>query len=161
MDNLSPKRRSENMRRIRSKNTKPELFIRSVVHKLGYRFRLHRKDLPGSPDLVFPARKKVIFIHGCFWHQHPKHDCLDSKVPKSNTVYWKPKLERNTQRDAECQLELTKLGWQPMTIWECELKRTDALEKKIIKFLDYDYPDSLDSAQQHQITYDPKAQSLR
>src|SRR5687768_16524426 len=98
MDKLSQAERSENMRRIRSRNMKPELIVRSVAHRLGYRFRLHRKDLPGKPDLVFVSRRKVIFVHGCFWHQHA--GCIDSRLPKTNAAYWHPKLMRNVERDA-------------------------------------------------------------
>jgi DNA mismatch endonuclease (patch repair protein) len=96
MDILTPERRSSNMRAIRSKDMQPELMVRRLVHKLGYRFRLHRKDLPGKPDLVFASRRKVIFVHGCFWHSH---DCKAAHIPKSNAEYWEPKLERNRVRD--------------------------------------------------------------
>lgn len=96
--------RSENMRRIRSKDTAPEMAVRSLAHRLGYRYRLHRKDIPGKPDLVFPGRRKVIFIHGCFWHQHP--GCREGRPPKSNTAYWLPKLERNMERDKDALARL-------------------------------------------------------
>ena len=99
MDKLTPKRRSENMRRI--KDMKPELIVRRLVHGLGFRYRLHRKDLPGKPDLVFGPRKKVIFVHGCFWHGHEREGCLDARRPKSNTQYWNTKLTRNKERGAE------------------------------------------------------------
>lgn len=124
--------RSANMRAIRSKDMQPELKVRSIVHRLGYRFRLHRKDLPGKPDLVFPSRRKVIFIHGCFWHSH---GCRVSHVPKSNTSYWGPKLERNTFRDHRNVEALTAAGWNSLVIWECETKNEGGLRKRVVKFL--------------------------
>ncbi len=117
------------MRQIRSKDTKPELAVRRLVHRLGYRFRLHRRDLPGSPDLVFPGRRKVIFVHGCFWHQHPNPGCRDARAPRSNGDYWKPKLARTAVRDAEAEQELRTLGWDVLTIWECELNRDDLSDR--------------------------------
>jgi len=124
--------RSENMRRIRSKDTNPELIIRRLVFKMGYRYRLHGKNLPGKPDLVFARRKKVIFIHGCFWHQHK--NCIDSHIPKTNRDYWKPKLERNRMRDAENQSRLKKIGWSFLIIWECQIKNSLGLSRKIKRF---------------------------
>ncbi|MTH95658.1 very short patch repair endonuclease [Roseibium sp. RKSG952] len=134
-DKLSPERRSRNMAAIRSKNMKPEMIVRKLVHSIGFRYRLHRKDLPGKPDLVFGPRKKVIFVHGCFWHQHPDPNCKDSRLPKSRLDYWVPKLERNQRRDAQVQEELQGLGWTCLTIWECETKQIEALKKKVLKFL--------------------------
>jgi DNA mismatch endonuclease, patch repair protein len=125
--------RSENMRRIRSKDMRPELAVRSLVHRLGYRFRLHRKDLPGKPDLVFPSRKKVIFVHGCFWHSH--EGCKVAHLPKSNTGYWGPKLERNRARDAKHLETLTASGWKALIIWECEVIVPESLTKKVKRFL--------------------------
>src|ERR1700683_4117479 len=110
--------RSANMRAIRSTGMKPELAVRSLVHKLGYRFRLHRKDLPGKPDLVFPSRHKVIFVPGCFLHSH--HGCRSAHVPKSNLDYWFPKLQRNQARDATNLEALCADGWKSLVIWECE-----------------------------------------
>lgn len=104
MDKLSAERRSANMRQIRSHNTAPELLLRRMLHRAGYRFRLHRKDLPGKPDLVFPRRRKVIFVHGCFWHQHP--GCREGKIPQSRREYWEPKLARNRHRDEAAQTSL-------------------------------------------------------
>jgi DNA mismatch endonuclease, patch repair protein len=118
-DTVSAARRSENMRRIRSKSTAPEVFIRSLVHRLGFRFRLHRKDLPGKPDLVFPGRRKIIFVHGCFWHLHGG-SCKVARIPRSNAEYWIPKLRRNKERDAEHVRLLKEMGWTPLVIWECE-----------------------------------------
>ncbi|WP_084199490.1 very short patch repair endonuclease [Noviherbaspirillum autotrophicum] len=132
VDKISSERRSENMRSIRSSNTKPELIVRRLVHSYGYRFRLHRKDLPGKPDLVFPSRKAVIFVHGCFWHMH---GCPSVRVPKSNIDYWKPKLERNQERDLQSRSSLERLGWKVLTVWECEVKDLNALERKLKNFL--------------------------
>jgi len=110
----------------------PEMIVRRLVHKLGYRYRLHRKELPGNPDLVFPLRHKIIFVHGCFWHQHIK--CKDGHLPKSNLSYWKPKLKRNTQRDKRTLVELTKMGWDVLVIWECETTNQDSLSIKLKQF---------------------------
>jgi len=120
------------MRRIRSKGMLPELAVRSLVHRMGYRFRLHRKDLPGKPDLVFVSRRKVIFIHGCFWHVH---DCRVAHTPKSNAAYWGPKLERNRVRDASNLKALRAAGWKPLVIWECQMKNGKSLQKRIAVFL--------------------------
>jgi DNA mismatch endonuclease (patch repair protein) len=133
MDKLTAERRSANMRQIRSKNTTPELTLRSLLHRLGYRFRLHRKDLPGKPDVVFPSRQKVIFVHGCFWHQHP--GCREGRVPGSRRDYWEPKLNRNQSRDAASQAALEELGWRFLVVWECELKDTDAALRRVKRFL--------------------------
>ncbi|MCP1335163.1 very short patch repair endonuclease [Futiania mangrovi] len=135
MDKLSPQRRSENMRRIRSKDMKPEMVVRRLVHRLGYRYRLHRKDLPGKPDLVFGPRRAAIFVHGCFWHQHDKAACLDGRVPKSNTAYWGPKLKRNVERDAAAQKALAEAGWRVLVVWECETRDQCLLESCLQSFL--------------------------
>ena len=136
MDKLTGAMRSENMRRIRSKDMKPEMTVRSLAHQLGYRYRLHRKDLPGSPDLVFPSRKKVIFVHGCFWHGHEDFNCIDGRrKPKSNLAYWLPKLARNKARDQEQIEKLEKSGWSTLTIWECQTRNLDDLTIKIEEFL--------------------------
>ncbi len=121
------------MRQIRSKGTKPELYVRSTVHKMGYRFRLHYKALPGSPDLTFPGRHKVIFVHGCFWH---RHDCaVGRKTPRCNQDYWEPKFRRNVARDALNQAGLRQLGWSSLVIWECEIGDDDILRQRIRQFL--------------------------
>jgi DNA mismatch endonuclease (patch repair protein) len=133
MDKLSTERRSANMRQIRSQNTSPELALRRMLHRLGYRFRLHRKDLPGKPDLVFPSRKKAIFVHGCFWHQHP--ECREGRVPSTRLEYWVPKLARNQQRDQAVQSALEKQGWQSLIVWECELKDATATSRTVKRFL--------------------------
>ncbi|QLQ20182.1 MAG: DNA mismatch endonuclease Vsr [Exiguobacterium profundum] len=135
MDRVTPTQRSENMRRIRSKGTGPELLVRKLCHALGYRFRLHRKDLPGKPDLVFPGRKAVIFVHGCFWHQHPSETCPKKNSPKSNLAYWEPKLTRNVQRDGVNQAALVENGWSVLIIWECQTKDFADLRLKIVEFL--------------------------
>lgn len=135
MDKLSPDRRSENMRRIKSKGMKPELAVRSLVHRMGYRFRLHGKDLPGKPDLVFRSRKKVIFVHGCFWHLHDDPDCHDGKLPSSRTHYWRPKLERNRVRDAANLKVLESMGWRALIVWECAILKQEQLAAKIARFL--------------------------
>jgi DNA mismatch endonuclease (patch repair protein) len=135
VDNLTVERRSENMRRIRAKDTKPEMVVRSLVHALGFRYRLHNKLLPGKPDLVFASRHKVIFVHGCFWHGHDSLACPDRRTPKSNQGYWNPKLARNKERDAEHVNALRKLGWSALTLWECELKDLGAIESAVVEFL--------------------------
>jgi DNA mismatch endonuclease (patch repair protein) len=124
--------RSANMRAIRSKGMKPELKVRSLAHSLGYRFRLHRKDLPGKPDLVFGPRQKVIFVHGCFWHSH---SCKTAHVPKSNREYWEPKLQRNKMRDKKNIELLVANGWSALVIWECETRDEANLEKRLTAFL--------------------------
>lgn len=119
--------RSENMRRIKSKDTAPELLVRRLVWGLGYRYRLYRKDLPGKPDLTFGPFKKIIFVHGCFWHQH--NGCADARLPKSRQEYWVPKLQRNSRRDAEVLSLLQERGWKVLVIWDCETKLPDLAER--------------------------------
>ncbi len=128
-DTLTQEKRSWNMSRIKSSNTKPEIIVRSLLHKMGYRFRLHKKDLPGKPDIVLSKFKTVIFVHGCFWHQHSK--CKRSTKPKTNTKYWIPKLERNISRFQEVKKQLIKLGWTVTVVWECQIKNIDALKKNL------------------------------
>lgn len=133
-DNLTVEDRKRTMQRVRSQNTQPEMKVRRLVFGMGYRYRLHRTDLPGKPDLVFPGRRKVIFVHGCFWHGH---DCKSGrKQPKTNVGYWTKKLERNRQRDQEHERALHTLGWQSLTVWECELKDSDALAARVRQFLE-------------------------
>jgi DNA mismatch endonuclease (patch repair protein) len=115
------------MRRIRSIDTKPELLVRRLVYGLGFRYRLHRKDLPGCPDLVFVSRRKVIFVHGCFWHQHQQ--CVDGRPPRSRTGYWLPKLARNVKRDSTAIKQLEQMGWRVLVIWECELSSEELIER--------------------------------
>lgn len=132
MDRLSPERRSILMSKVRGKDTTPELSIRRLLHALGYRFRLHRRDLPGSPDLVFPSRRAVVFVHGCFWH---RHDCGKGRLPKSNQAFWSTKLGRNVVRDAWNVRALRRLGWRVITVWQCELKNLPRVERRLAKFL--------------------------
>jgi DNA mismatch endonuclease, patch repair protein len=134
-DKLTPTRRSANMAAIRSSGTKPELIVRQLAHRLGYRFRLHRKDLPGKPDLVFVARRKIILVHGCFWHQHPDPHCSDARAPKSNRDYWEPKLRRNVERDSQTRQALTRLGWAVLVVWDCETSDTARLAVRLTAFL--------------------------
>lgn len=126
--------RSSIMRSVRSVNTAPEMFVRRLVHGMGYRYRLHRKDLPGKPDLVFTGRRKVVFVHGCFWHGHTCQ--RGARIPKSNTQYWLAKINRNRDRDARVEAALTVTGWSPLVVWECELKQPEALTGKLKAFLD-------------------------
>lgn len=132
MDIFSREKRSRIMSAIRSKDTKPEMTVRRIAHGMGYRYRLHRKDLPGKPDLVFSRRRAVIFVHGCFWHQH---DCRDGRVPTANITYWQTKLARNVQRDEQSHNELESLGWRVLTLWECELKEADNIKARLRDFL--------------------------
>lgn len=133
MDTLSRAERSERMGRVRSKNTKPELVVRRLVHSLGYRYRLHRTDLPGCPDLVFVSLKKLIFIHGCFWHRH--NGCPNTRLPKSRLDFWQPKLEANRTRDARNLRRLRARGWRILVIWECQVRNVAKLERRITRFL--------------------------
>lgn len=135
MDTLSPKERSERMARVRGRDTKPEMIVRRLTHAMGYRYRLHRADLPGKPDLVFPGRRKVIFVHGCFWHRHDDPECRLARMPKSRLDFWGPKLERNRQRDADNVDRLAELGWRALIVWECQTKDRAALEARIGEFL--------------------------
>lgn len=132
-DHLTPLKRSLNMSRINSKNTAPEKKLRSLLHLMGFRFRLHDKKLPGKPDIILPRYKTVIFMNGCFWHQHP--GCRRSNLPKSNQEYWLNKLKRNVERDAVNIKLLETAGWKVLVIWECETKDIDNLSLKLRKFL--------------------------
>lgn len=131
-DTLSPEQRSARMTLIRGKNTRPEMIVRRLVFQLGYRYRLHVAKLPGRPDLVFFARRRIILVHGCFWH---RHSCSLGRLPKSRQEFWIPKLERNRTRDAEQLAQLQDSGWQVLVVWECELRNLDDLTKRIIEFL--------------------------
>ena len=133
-DVLTPEQRRRNMQAVRSGGTKPEIVVRSLVHRLGYRFRLHRRDLPGKPDLVFPARRKVIFVHGCFWHQHS--GCRYAARPSTRAEFWATKLNGNVDRDARVQAQLTERGWGVFVVWECETRAEAALARRIRSFLD-------------------------
>lgn len=133
MDTLTPAQRSERMARIRGRDTKPELIVRRLLHSRGFRYRLHDRKLPGTPDLVFPRRKKVIFVHGCFWHRH--QGCSLARMPKSRLDFWAPKLEGNQARDKLKLAALTEQGWDAIIVWECELRDLDALASKLDRFL--------------------------
>ena len=132
-DPLTPQQRSERMSRIRRTDTKPELTVRRLVHSMGYRYRLHAKDLPGRPDMVFRSRRKVIFVHGCFWHQH---GCKQYRMPRSRLSFWEPKLEGNVVRDRQSNALLEADGWGVLIVWECELKDLDSLAQRIKNFLE-------------------------
>ena len=121
------------MRRIRKTNTQPELAVRRLAHAMGYRFRLHRGDLAGTPDLVFPGRRKIVFVHGCFWHQH--EGCRLARRPKSRPDYWPAKLARNVERDAEVRRRLAEEGWEVLIIWECETAEEGTLRDRVAEFL--------------------------
>lgn len=125
--------RSRIMRAIRKKDTKPELIVRRLLHAMGCRFRLHRRDLPGTPDIVLPRHRTAIQVHGCFWHQHA--GCRHANLPRSRTSYWLPKLARNVQRDAHVEQELHALGWRVLILWECELRDLDRLHARLCAFL--------------------------
>jgi len=132
MDTLSPSERSERMRRIRSKDSKAELTVRRLVHSMGYRYRLHRRDLPGTPDMVFPSRRKAIFVHGCFWHGH--ENC--GRMPKSRRDFWDAKIRANKERDQRKERELEEMGWSFLVVWECQVRDKTRLETEIREFLD-------------------------
>lgn len=134
VDHLSEEKRSWNMSRIKSGNTKPERIVRSLLHRKGLRFRLHKKELPGKPDIVLPKHRTAIFIHGCFWHRHK--GCKDATMPKSNISFWVKKLSGNAERDKRKYRELKKAGWQVIVIWECEVEKSpDTSVEKILRFL--------------------------
>jgi DNA mismatch endonuclease (patch repair protein) len=134
MDTLSPIERSERMRRVKGRDTKPELKLRKMVWSLGYRFRKHRRDVPGNPDLAFVGRQRAIFLHGCFWH---RHDCPSGqRLPKSRVTFWKEKFGRNVERDSIVAKALRRAGWRSLVIWECELKSEGSVERRIKRFLD-------------------------
>lgn len=134
MDTLSPQERSARMALVRAKDTKPEMQVRRLVHGLGYRYRLHRRELPGTPDMVFPGRGKVIFIHGCFWHRHGS--CALARLPKARGDFWLSKLAANAKRDTRNTHALRRLGWGVLTIWECQLRDMARVANRIRRFLD-------------------------
>jgi len=122
------------MRSVRSEDTQPELFIRRILYRLGYRYRLHDRSLPGKPDIVFSGRRKIVFVHGCFWHGH---DCpRGSRVPKANREYWVQKVARNKTRDKQQSVELKRQGWQTLIVWECETAKSEDLVSRLTGFLD-------------------------
>ena len=123
------------MQANKGKDTKPEMVVRRLVHGMGYRYRLHRKDLPGKPDLVFAPKRKVVFVHGCFWHRHPDPACKIARLPKSRLNFWVPKLEGNRARDVRDITALEKMGWSVFTVWECDLKDRESLYDRLAAFL--------------------------
>lgn len=116
--------RSAQMSLVRARDTKPEMVVRRTLHRAGLRYRLHSKELPGKPDLVFPSRRIALFVHGCFWHRHPDPSCRMARLPKTRREFWLPKLEGNRRRDLKNLLQLRQMGWQPMVIWECQISNT-------------------------------------
>lgn len=135
VDTLSAADRSERMRRVKGKNTRPEMVVRRLVHSMGFRYRLHRPDLPGKPDLVFASRRAVIFVHGCFWHRHPDPNCRLARIPKSRLEFWMPKLTANRDRDMRHKQALIASGWRVLDIWECEATNREQITAKIAAFL--------------------------
>jgi DNA mismatch endonuclease (patch repair protein) len=133
-DTVSPEIRSQVMARVKSKGMKPEMTVRRLVHGLGYRYRLHRADLPGRPDLVFPARRKVLFVNGCFWHRHD--GCPRVRIPATNRDYWLAKLESNYLRDTRNIRSLEEQGWDVLTVWECQLRDLPSSTKRLVSFLE-------------------------
>jgi DNA mismatch endonuclease (patch repair protein) len=131
---FSPAQRSWIMRQVQSRDTRPELLVRSMVHRLGYRFRLYRRDLPGAPDLVFPSRSKVVFVHGCFWHGHPCR--RGARLPKANADYWQGKISRNKKRDQQHRCKLRQLGWSTLVLWECQLRDQQKVALRLARFLE-------------------------
>jgi DNA mismatch endonuclease (patch repair protein) len=129
LDTFSKEKRSEIMRQVRSTDTFPERIIRSLLHGMGFRFRLHRNDLPGKPDLVLPKYRSVVFVHGCFWHRHP--GCPRASTPAENRKYWLPKFDRTVKRDQQTEAELRGRGWNVIIVWECELKEMEALKHRL------------------------------
>lgn len=132
-DIVSPEKRSEMMSRIQGRNTAPEIAVRSLLHRMGYRFRLHRRDLPGRPDVVLPKHHVVVFVHGCFWHRHS--GCRFAYTPKTRKKFWKEKFEGNIERDRKVQRELRKQDWKVVVVWECETRSEGSLRKKLAKQL--------------------------
>jgi DNA mismatch endonuclease, patch repair protein len=132
MDTRTPEQRRRIMQSVGTKDTGPEITVRKTAHKLGFRYSLYRKDLPGKPDLVFSSRHKIIFVHGCFWHGH---GCKKGKLPKSKLEYWAPKIEQNKRRDRRNVRNLRKNGWDVLSVWQCQTKSPKRLETKLSKFL--------------------------
>ncbi|MGB4334419.1 MAG: very short patch repair endonuclease [Chromatiaceae bacterium] len=132
-DTLTPAQRSERMSRVRGKDTAPEMKLRRLIHGMGYRYRLHVGDLPGKPDLVFPSRHALIFMHGCFWHRHA--NCKLARLPKSKLDFWETKLEQNRQRDLGYRERLRAMGWRVLIVWECELHNLDHVSRVVREFL--------------------------
>jgi DNA mismatch endonuclease, patch repair protein len=138
MDTLTQQQRSERMARVRSRDTAPEAVVRGVVSGLGYRYRLHVRRLPGRPDLVFASRRKLIFVHGCFWHRHRSARCALARLPKSRLDFWVPKLDANSRRDRRNLATLRRAGWSVLVIWECQLRDPTGLRRRVERFLEGD-----------------------
>jgi len=136
VDTVPQSKRSEVMSRVRSKDSKPEMIVRRLAFGLGYRYRLHDRRLPGRPDLVFAGRRRIIFVHGCFWHRHTAKSCKLARLPKSRLGFWEPKLEGNRIRDRRIKSELRNLGWEVLTIWECQLTNLASVSKRVRTFLE-------------------------
>lgn len=132
MDRISKKRRSWNMSRIRGANTAPEIRVRSLLHRLGFRFRLHKGELPGKPDIVLPKHRAIVLVHGCFWH---RHGCKSTATPKSNMSFWRAKFKQNVTRDATVRKLLRESGWRVLTVWACWVKDEEELARKLKRFL--------------------------
>lgn len=135
MDTLTSSQRSARMAKVRGKDSKPEMLVRRIVHAMGFRYRLHDRRLPGAPDLVFPRLRKVIFVHGCFWHRHEDIHCKLARWPKSRLDFWGPKLQGNRERDLRHQMELEKLGWRILVVWECQMRNREQLKNELRTFL--------------------------
>jgi len=136
VDVFTKEKRSEVMACVKGRDTKPEKVVRSLVHRMGFRFSLYRKDLPGKPDIVLPRYEKVIFVHGCFWHGHA--NCRKATIPATNTEFWTEKIAKNKIRDTKSKRQLRRLGWQVLVVWECEIARTEKLMRKLNRFLEPD-----------------------
>lgn len=133
-DTLKPAERSARMALIKGRNTKPEMVVRQLLHSMGYRYRLHAKDLPGKPDIIFRSRRKAIFVHGCFWHRHSDLSCRLARLPKSRLDFWEAKLEGNRERDRANIESLGEMGWDVLIVWECELRDREQLGNKLVGF---------------------------
>lgn len=133
MDHVAPAKRSSIMAAVHSKNTSAEMAVRRIIHGLGYRYRLHVKTLPGQPDIVFPMRRKIIFVHGCFWHRHK--DCKYASVPKSHVEFWSEKFSSNVARDNRVRAELRRMGWKILIVWQCQIKNPERLKEQLDGFL--------------------------
>lgn len=136
VDTLTHTQRSERMSRIRGRDTGPEWAVRRAAHAMGYRYRLHRRSLPGRPDLVFPSMRKAIYVHGCFWHRHPDPACKLARLPKSRVDFWMTKLQGNRERDIRSEAKIEEIGWRHLVIWECETADGPLMNKKIKEFLE-------------------------
>lgn len=134
VDVFTKSKRREIMSRVRARDTAPELKVRSLIHGLGYRFRLHRRDLPGNPDIVLPRLNKIVFVHGCFWHGHAR--CSRASLPATNVAFWREKIEGNKKRDLRVRRQLRRLGWSVLIIWQCELREPEQVEQKLQLFLE-------------------------